>query len=762
MHSQGVATSGGDGGARPRVIDALLALPRRRPELLGLLAVVVAGLAVGRGLNGGFLGLGVVSGAAVALQALGLVLVYRSSGIVNFAQVQVGATASVLFSELVQRHELLHFASFVCGPCISGGPDHASGAANAVEFWLSLLFAVALSALLAYLAHAMLVRRFARAPRLVATVLTIGIAQLLAGIAAALPGMFDPTTQGVQLTNPVPVPLHVAITVAPTTFTATDVLTVTAVVLACAGLAWFLRRSRRGVAVRGAADNAQRARTLGVDVDSLGGTVWLIAGVLSGVGACLQATGQGVHAGTPLDVVTLVGILAAAVIGGFRSLPMVVAGAVALGILDQGIRAGINAPDVDAALLLAVISLFLLLQPRVRGRAESEAAVGWLAAREVRPIPEALRRLPVVQSWLRWGAALLAAVVVAYPIVMSPGDVSTATRVAIDAVLGVSLLVLTGWGGQISLGQLAVAGVGAYVAALLSGGTGASFVVGVIAGTLSGAAAALLVGLPALRLRGLNLAVSTLAMALTVSLVVISANYLGAALPAVVQRPVLLGLDLEDPRVFYYLCLVLLAAVLAGVAALRRSRTARALIACRENEQAARALGVSPARVRLIAFAVSGALAGLGGALLAYNEHGVHAPDFTPELGVAVFLMVVIGGMGSLWGPVLGAVYMGFLLSTSSPLVGFLASGGGVIFVLLVAPGGFVQLLAATRDAMLRRVAVRHRVPAPGLIAQAAVEGHPPAPIAPLRAGSGGRAHVAVRYRLDAESAPGGGGAGGA
>jgi len=732
---------------------AVRRLLRERPELLGLGVVLVAALAVGRGLSGGLLGLGVVSGAAVALQALGIVLVHRSSGVVNFAQVQVGATAAVLFSEMVQRHEVLNFASFVCGPCLPGGVAHASALARALDFWLSFAIAVALSALLAYLAHTLLVRRFARAPRLVATVLTIGIAQLLAGIAAALPSMFDSTTPGVQLSNAVPIPAGVAVTIAPITFTASDIATVVAVGLACAGLALFLRRSRRGIAVRGAADNALRARTLGVDVDSLGGMVWLIAGVLSGVGACLQATTAGVHTGAPLDVVTLVGILAAAVVGGFRSLPLVVAGALVLGIFEVSLGASINAPDLYPALLLALVSFFLLLQRRGRGRAESEAMAGWLAAREVRPIPEALRRLPVVQTWLRWGAILLAVVVLAYPVVMSPNDVATATRVCIYAMLGVSLLVLTGWGGQISLGQLAIAAVGAYVAALVSAGTGLSFLVGVLAATACGALAALLVGIPALRLRGMNLAVSTLALAVTVSLVLISGNYLGQALPDTVQRPVLLGLDLDDQRVFYYLCLGVLALVLVATAALRRSRTARALIACRENEQAARALGVSPTRVRLVAFAVSGALAGLAGALLAYNEHGVHAPDLTPELGVAVFLMVVIGGMGSLWGPVLGAVYLGFLLSSTNVLVGFLASGGGVVFVLLLAPGGFVQLLAATRDAMLRRVAMRHRVHAPGLIAEAALEGRAVTPIAPLRSGGGGRAHVPVRYRLDADAA---------
>jgi branched-chain amino acid transport system permease protein len=722
--------------------------------VLALLALLVAAFVVGRGLSAGFAGLGVVSGAAVALQALGMVLVYRSDGIVNFAQVQVGATAAVLFSEMAQRREFLRFASFVCTPCVPGGAENASGAAVAADYWLSFALAVALSGLLAWLAHVMLVRRFARAPRLVATVLTIGIAQLLAGIAAAIPSMFGTDAPGVQPGNAVPLPLHVSLTIAPTTFTAADIARVVAVVIACAGLAFFLARSRRGVAVRGAADNPQRARTLGVDVDSLGGTVWLIAGLLSGVAACLAAASSGVHANTPLDVATLVGILAAAVIGGFRSFPMVVAGAVVLGILDQGIHAGVNAPDLFLALQLVVISLFLLLRRERRSRAEDDAATGWLASREVRPIPQSLRRLPVVQGWLRWGAVALAMVVLAYPVLMSPSDVETATRVCIFAMLGVSLLVLTGWGGQISLGQLAIAAVGAYVAAVAAAGSGVSFVVGLVAGAAAGAVAALLVGIPALRLRGLNLAVSTLAMALTVSLLLISGNYLGQALPATMQRPVLLGLDLDDQRVYYYLCLGLLAAVLAATAVLRRSRTARALIACRENERAARALGVSPTRVRLFAFAVSGALAGLAGALLAYNERGVHAPDLAPELSIGVFLMVVIGGMGSLWGPVLGAVYFGFLLSSSNPTLGFLASGGGVVFVLLLAPGGFVQLLAGTRDAMLRRVAMRHGISAPGLLGEAAVEGRAAAPIEPLRSGAGGagRTWVPVRYRLDVEA----------
>src|SRR5258708_24464882 len=286
------AGGGSSGGAGPpvrAVPDAPRSCPRRRPDVLAVLALLVAAFAIGRGLSAGFAGLGVVSGAALVLQALGIVLVCRSDGIVNFAQVQVGATAAVLFSAMAQRREFLRFASFVCTPCVPGGAENASGAAVAVDYWLSFALAVALSGLLAWLAHVMLVRRFARAPRLVATVLTIGIAQLLAGIAAAIPAIFGTDTPGAQPGNAVPLPLNVSITIAPTTFIAADIARIVAVVIACAGLAFFLQRSRRGVAVRGAADNPQRARTLGVDVDSLVGTAWLIAGVLSGVAGCLAA-----------------------------------------------------------------------------------------------------------------------------------------------------------------------------------------------------------------------------------------------------------------------------------------------------------------------------------------------------------------------------------------------------------------------------------------------------------------------------------------
>src|SRR5258708_32283770 len=110
----GGGTGGGAGPPVRAVLDALCTWTRRRPDVLALLELLVAAFAIGRGLSAGFAGLGVVSGAALALQALGIVLVYRSDGIVNFAQVQVGATAAVLFSEMAQRREFLRFASFVC------------------------------------------------------------------------------------------------------------------------------------------------------------------------------------------------------------------------------------------------------------------------------------------------------------------------------------------------------------------------------------------------------------------------------------------------------------------------------------------------------------------------------------------------------------------------------------------------------------------------------------------------------------------------
>jgi branched-chain amino acid transport system permease protein len=273
------------------------------------------------------------------------------------------------------------------------------------------------------------------------------------------------------------------------------------------------------------------------------------------------------------------------------------------------------------------------------------------------------------------------------------------------------------------------------------------FPLAVLAAAGAGAVVAVAVGIPALRLRGLHLAITTLAFALATSALLLNPRYLGRALPASLSRPAFLGIDFADQRASYYLAVGALALAVASVASMRRSRTARALIAARDNPAAAQSYGIDVVTARLGAFAVSGFLAASAGALVAFQEGGVRALAFTPERSVRVFVYAVIGGLGSIGGPLLGFAYDGVLsLLAASPLVVGLSTGVGGLALLLLLPGGLSQLSAEVRDAWLRRVARRYRVAVPGLLGRAggAAPGEQ-APIAPPPASS----VPPPRYELD-------------
>jgi branched-chain amino acid transport system permease protein len=323
--------------------------------------------------------------------------------------------------------------------------------------------------------------------------------------------------------------------------------------------------------------------------------------------------------------------------------------------------------------------------------------------------------------------------VLGLPWVLSSSQANAATIVAIYAMIGLSLLVLTGWAGQISLGHFAFAAVGGYAAAA----SGLPMPAALVVGGLAGAALAVAVGVPSLRLGGLELSVTTLAVALGATAILLNPTYLGKALPDRLPRPGIL----DSERVFYYLTLVLLAGAVTAVVGLRRSRTARALIAARDNEPAAQTFGVAVVRARLVAFALSGFLAAFAGALFAFHQKGVHAAAYAPEVSVLMFLMVVIGGLGSVAGPLAGALAIGILdFFSASPLVTFLATGGGVVLLLLVAPGGLGQLAYDVRDAFLRGVARRAGVEDESRRERV--------PIAPKVAAGTAGAFVPERYRL--------------
>jgi len=647
---------------------------------------------------------GALFGGRIALIALGIALIYRANRIVNFAQGDLGALPATLGVMLV--------------------------VAWGWSYWFGLVIGLAGSILLGVLVETLIIRRFFTAPRLLLTVATIGLAQVLAGAALFIPRAFGSNSFGTRLTQP----FNATFRIDPVTFNANDIFTMILVPACLVALALFLQRSKVGVAIVGAAERADRAFTLGIPVKRLHTVVWVVASVLAFLAMYLRAGAVGLPIGQVLPMTFLVQALAACVLGRFERFATIGAAAIGLGIVDQSMTFQDWArPAYNDAVLFAIVLAGLLLVRRPRAsRVDTDASSTWEATREIRPVPRELRSLPEV----RLGRALLwiavAAFVLTLPTWLSTSRINLATIIVIFGIVAASLVVLTGWAGQVSLGQMAFVGLGAGVGGALTELRGWDMALAMgIAGAV-GAVAAVVVGFPALRRRGLTLAVSTLAFGLFVSSYLLNRtvypiHFLGLEIPNWLpsrrfDRGTMLGIDASSETAMFYIALAVLALSLLMVIGWRRSRTGRVLIAIRENEKAALAYGVNVTRTSLAAFAFSGFLAAIAGVLYVQHANGLSADPYLPQRSLELFTMVVIGGLGSLPGAILGAVYVqgvDFFLPAEWQ---FLATGAGLLLVLLLMPSGFGGVMADVRDGALRRIALRRGLVVPSLLADVRVD----------------------------------------
>jgi ABC-type branched-subunit amino acid transport system permease subunit len=217
--------------------------------------------------------------------------------------------------------------------------------------------------------------------------------------------------------------------------------------------------------------------------------------------------------------------------------------------------------------------------------------------------------------------------------------------------------------------------------------------------------------------------VSSLSFALVVSLYLLDPSEFPWLPDSVIDRPKLLGtIDVSSETKYFYLCLVMLAFTLVAARGLRRSRTGRVLIATRENEKATEAYGINATRTKLLGFAISGFIAAMAGVLLVHQQEGLIPSTYDPSQSLQIFAMVVIGGLGSLPGAVLGAVYIYSIQWFLPNEWEFLASGVGLLLVLLLLPGGLGAAIADLRDGLLRFIARRRNMIVPSLLADRRVE----------------------------------------
>jgi ABC-type branched-subunit amino acid transport system ATPase component/ABC-type branched-subunit amino acid transport system permease subunit len=652
--------------------------------IVGVVAVLVLYFAVNayHPLGPGVILQGVVVGGLNSLIAMGLVLIYRSARIINFSQQIIGALAATTAVLLVSS--------------------------SGLSYWLAVPIGLAVAVATGWLVEFAIIRRFVTAPRLILTVVTIGIYQLIGALALELPKLF---TLGANAPTTLTTPFTFRFTLSSFTFYGDDLVALVVIAVVLVALYWFFQRTDYGVAIRGAADSPERAVLLGIPVRNLSRITWMVAAGLSGIGAILSApkTIGGFSVGQVSTPEALLLPLAAAVLAGMESFPLTVAWSILLGVVDEVVFSiRLQSAYVDVAQFIVIIVGVLLVRSR---NDPGEGPSGeFVAIREVAAIPHHLAKLKEVRIARVVVGALVVVVAVFVPLLLNASQQLTASNIAIYALIGISIVVLTGWAGQISLGQFAFVGVGAATAGALIVHVHASFLVATLAAGAVGAVVAVVIGIPALRIPGLYLAVTTLAFAVPVSSYLLSSNYFPTINPSYVPRPVLLGrLNTMSQATFYEVCLAFLVAGVVVVHNLRRGRTGRNIVAVRDNPRGAAAYGISPLRTKLLAFIISGAIAGIAGSLYVVGGNGLSFGGLPADLSITVFVMVVIGGLGSNTGAILGAVYVVLIQNVRNQSVQLLATGLGLLILLLFFPEGLGGLLFRFRDWTLRLLEERHR-----------------------------------------------------
>ncbi|RJF95423.1 branched-chain amino acid ABC transporter permease [Noviherbaspirillum saxi] len=256
-----------------------------------------------------------------------------------------------------------------------------------------------------------------------------------------------------------------------------------------------------------------------------------------------------------------------------------------------------------------------------------------------------------------WYGTLLL-VMAAAPVILPSYWVSQLSFVLIYAIAGLGLMVLAGFTGLLSIGHAAFLGVGAYTAAFLAG-AGMPLPVSLLAAAVLSAAAGVVIGLPALRVKGIYLAIATLAFGFIVEEGMARwESVTGGNNGKAVKAASMLGFPLNTEQSFYYTCLIICVLVTLGVLNLLRSSTGRAFVAIRDSEISAQSMGINLSRYKTVSFAFSAALVGIAGALYAHKLRFISPEQFGILQSIDLLLLVVVGGLGSVHGAFLGAIFL--------------------------------------------------------------------------------------------------------
>ncbi len=613
--------------------------------------------------------LGTIFGIGYALLGIGLVLAYRSSGFINFAHGAVGLVAASMMSVVVNGY--------------------------GVPYWLGFVGALIVAALISAGLEAFVVRKLADAPKVLAMVATLGTGQALLLLALSFAGG---GLGGRSFPQPPGFPqFDLTVFVSPS---ASALMFLSPIVIGALYL--FLQRSRFGIAIRGAASNPDAATLAGIDPKYMAMLSWALAGAIAAFAAILIIPNQSTVTPETLGPDFILRGLAVAALARFANLGAALVAGVGIGVLEQVIASNRDATGWFEVALFVLITVAVALQ--VSDQRDDVESWGTLGTTD--RLPDAYEHVWLIRNlgWVLGGIGVVAAALA--PIWISNQSAFVLTAVLSVALVAVSVSFLTGIAGQLSLGQIAVAAIGAVAAVKVSTET-SSMLLGLVAGAGVGAAVSAAVAVPALRFRGLRLAIVTLAFAVATYSWFLRQDFtLGSGLSS---RPLkLAGAEVVTARGFYHVALAVFVVMLILATIVRRSDFGRSLVALRDNEPASQVFRVSPRRATLLAYAFAGVLAGVGGSTLAFANSFVTRALFTPTDSINVVSIAVIGGLSELAGPLLGAAYLvgipGFFDLELSALAGVNAAW---LILIIEQPRGLAGLLASTRRNLVDRIALR-------------------------------------------------------
>src|SRR5271165_5828415 len=593
------------------------------------------------------LGLGI--GAVYALLGNGLVLIYRGSGILNFAQGAYAMVGAYLFYELHNVHRQAFAPSFATAAVAVG--------------------------LVGALTHLLVMRPLRQASPLARLIATLGILAVLQGAATI--------RYGANLIE-VPSSLPQGVIRWSSIAFSEDRLYLLGIATALTVALWAVTRfTTLGLVPSAVAENQRAAAALGWSPDLVATATWTLGAVLAAVAGILVVPLSGLAVSSLTLVV--VAAMAAALVSGFSSFPVTLAAGVVIGIVQSEMARYVQQPGwADAFPFLAIMAVLIVRGKTLPVRSHMlerlpGLGTGVVKARVIVPLSLAL------------GVAMLT---------ILPQNLTIAINVQLTvAVILLSVIVVTGYTGQLSLAQFTLAGIGAYLAGRLVASLGWPLEAALPAGVLGAAAVGVLFGIPALRTRGVNLAVVTLGLALTVQEVLFdNSNYTGGTAGTTVGPAKFFGLNLDPilyPGRYAVFCLVWFVLAAVAVANVRRGRVGRRLVSVRANERAAASLGISVTAAKLYAFGLGAAIAGLGGVLLGFQNYAIVYTNFDALSSVNLVSEATIGGIGHVPGSLVGSGFAtggvgSYILDHFASLDEWLELIGGVdvLLTLLMNPEG--------------------------------------------------------------------------